>query len=234
VTILPAHCLHTIITVTSFLAITVTDMMKYLQTLDITRRKVLSKCRYCLLIGARYFFTSKLDMAKRLFEEEDHAKLYATYRPTYPNGLYEHIFKYYEDGLNTMSGELYELAVDVGCGSGQSSKPLCGRFKQVIGYDVSEKQVQSAAAAMSTFNNISFKVGPGEDLSFLKDRSVDLVTIAQALHWLDLDKFYPEVERVLKPGGVFAAYGYGNNIVDDDQANSVVKQVKQIYCPLIS
>ena len=164
-------------------------------------------------------------MAKRLFEEEDHAKLYATYRPTYPKEIYEHIYKYYEDGLNTISGESYKLAVDVACGSGQFSKPLCERFKQVIGYDVSEKQIKFATAAMSNVNNMSFKVGPGEDLSFLKDSSVNLVTIAQALHWLDLDKFYLEVERVLKKGGVFAAYGYGNDILDDDQANTVVKQV---------
>ena len=141
--------------------------------------------------------------------------------------VYKYIFKYYGDGLNTLSGELYELAVDVACGSGQFTKPLCERFRQVIGYDVSEKQIQSAAAAMSNFTNLSLKVGPGEDLSFLKDRSVDLVTIAQALHWLDLDKLYPEVERVLKPGGVFAGCGYDLNILDDNHANTVVKQVQQ-------
>src|SRR5690606_31556362 len=47
-----------------------------------------------------------------------------------------------------------------------------------------------------------------EDESGLADASADIVTVAAALHWLDLKRFYAEVHRVLKPGGVLAAWTY--------------------------
>lgn len=158
-------------------------------------------------------------MSVRLFDDKDHASLYAQYRPTYPEEVYRIITDFYESNKGDMCN--YDLALDVGCGNGQSTVPLCKLFKHVIGYDVSETQVSSAPRDVQ---NLTFRVGPGEDLGFLKDSSVDLVTIAQALHWLDLDKFYSEVRRVVKPGGVFVAYGYGNNILDNGQAQSLVNE----------
>lgn len=160
-------------------------------------------------------------MATRLFDDKDHASLYAQYRPSYPNGIYETIKEFYERG---QSGQCnFELAVDVGCGNGQSSVPLCKTFKHVIGYDVSAQQI---ASSPKNTPNLTFRVGPGEDLGFLGNDSVDVVTIAQALHWLDLDQFYKEVKRVVKPGGVFAAYGYGNNVVDKDEAQTAMTEVE--------
>lgn len=64
---------------------------------------------------------------------------------------------------------------------------------------------------------------------FKNDNSVDLVTTAQALPWLNLDLFYKEVRRVLKPNGVFAAYGYGINVLQDESANKLIKEVRR-YC----
>ena len=176
-------------------------------------------------IFVRRLQTTVHPMAIRLFEGQEHAKLYAKYRPTYPNGVFEEIVKYCKSGGEE---KLHlGLAVDVGCGSGQSTRPLCRYFRHVIGTDVSEEQIKSAIAQTgdSESAKISFHNGPGEDLSFLKDSSVDLITIAQALHWLNPDLFYSEVRRVLKPNGVFAAYGYGNNVIDVPEADNLQHQV---------
>lgn len=158
-------------------------------------------------------------MSIRLFEDKEHAALYSMYRPTYPEAVYRTIIEYYDTGKR--DGCNNHIAVDVGCGSGQSTLPLCNFFNRVIGYDVSEQQVASARKDVA---NLTFKVGPGEDLTLLEDNSVDLITVAQALHWLDLDKFYKEVRRVVKPGGVFAGYGYGNNVVDNEEAQCAVTE----------
>ncbi|KAH3884607.1 putative methyltransferase DDB_G0268948 [Dreissena polymorpha] len=157
-------------------------------------------------------------MAIRLFEEKDHAQLYSKYRPTYPDSVYETIMRFYGHGKED-AGD-YTLAVDVGCGNGQSSFPLVKHFSRVIGCDVSKEQIKSAVK----HEKLTYTVCSGENLSFLQDGSVDLLTIAQALHWLDRETFFKEVIRVLKPGGVFAGYGYGNNILNNEDANNIVKK----------
>lgn len=159
-------------------------------------------------------------MSIRLFDEQQHASLYAKFRPTYPNTVYTTIEKYYEENENVSCNR--ELAVDIGCGNGQSSVPLTKIFSKVIGYDVSEQQI---ASAPKDIQNLTFRVGPGEDLKFLNDNEVDLITVSQALHWMDLDKLYDEIRRVVRPGGVFAAYGYGNNVVDKENAQNAVTEV---------
>lgn len=55
---------------------------------------------------------------------------------------------------------------------------------------------------------IVYKVEKAEHSS-LEDYSVDLVTIAQAIHWFDFESFYAEVKRVLKHNGIIAAWAYG-------------------------
>jgi SAM-dependent methyltransferase len=58
----------------------------------------------------------------------------------------------------------------------------------------------------------------------LEPRSVDLITVAQALHWFDLPLFYAEVDRVLKPGGVLAVWTYGIQVVDDRSTNRILER----------
>jgi ubiquinone/menaquinone biosynthesis C-methylase UbiE len=76
-------------------------------------------------------------------------------------------------------------------------------FDRVIATDASEKQIASAEKSP----RIEYRVATAEE-SGLDSGSVDLVTIAQALHWFDLDKVYSETRRVMKPGGVIAAWAY--------------------------
>jgi SAM-dependent methyltransferase len=56
----------------------------------------------------------------------------------------------------------------------------------------------------------------------LRSGWAQLVTVAQALHWLDLSRFYPEVRRVLRPGGLFVAWTYGIHRVDGGAIDAVV------------
>ncbi|XP_059175903.1 putative methyltransferase DDB_G0268948 isoform X1 [Physella acuta] len=139
---------------------------------------------------------------------EHFSKMYAAYRPQYPQEIYDKIMAYHSENPNNER----ELAVDVGCGTGQGTLPLTKYFKKVIGTDVSEDQINNMPKNVP---NLESHVSFAEDLKFLKDGSVDLVTIATALHWVDQPKFLKEVTRVLKPGGTFATYTFNGDIIDN-------------------
>ena len=134
---------------------------------------------------------------KELFKNDQQAKSYAQFRPVCPAEVYDEI-------ISECLGR--DLAVDIACGTGQSTRPLASHFKEVVGIDVSEAQINEASADKPS--NAKFQVGPAEDLSDFESNSVDLVTCSQAVHWFDRPKFYREVDRVLKPGGTVALYGY--------------------------
>ena len=124
-------------------------------------------------------------------------KAYAAHRPTYPAHLYDAICEF--AGAQAPR----ELAVDVGCGSGQVCVSLAGRFDRVVGLDASQSQLDNAAAAPS----VDYRLGSAEHTG-LAPASVDLLTAAAALHWFHRDAFYAEARRVLKPGGALAAWSY--------------------------
>lgn len=92
------------------------------------------------------------------------------------------------------------LAVDVGCGTGQLTRVLAPFFNRVIGVDVSQAQI-TVAKEFTSEGNIEYKLSPAEDLPFLASESVDLLSVATALHYFDRQSFLTEVERILKPGG---------------------------------
>lgn len=72
-------------------------------------------------------------------------------------------------------------------------------------------------------DNIEFRVAPAEK-SELAGESVDLITVAQALHWFDINKFFDEATRVLRPGGVLAVWCYENCRVDPD-CDEVIRKI---------
>lgn len=125
-----------------------------------------------------------------------HAADYARARPGYPTALFDY--------LATLPAAR-EVAWDCGTGSGQAAAPLGQRFRAVLATDASAAQVSRARAAA----NVLFAAAPAERPP-LAGGSVDLVTVAQALHWFDFARFFEEVRRVARPGAVFAAWAYGN------------------------
>jgi SAM-dependent methyltransferase len=80
---------------------------------------------------------------------------------------------------------------------------LASVFDRVIATDASEKQIANAQPQ----ERVEYRVVPAEN-SGLESGTVDLIMVAQALHWFDLPLFYEEVRRVLKPNGVLAASAY--------------------------
>lgn len=119
---------------------------------------------------------------------------YQQYRPAYPNALFLYLAKIAPD---------LQCAWDCATGSGQSAIPLSACFKQVIATDGSASQISSAIQT----NGVSYRVANAE-CSLIEASSVDLITVAQALHWFDLQAFTAEVERILKPDGVLAVWTY--------------------------
>lgn len=119
---------------------------------------------------------------------------YKRFRPLYPQALYDY--------LASISPSQKE-AWDVGCGNGQAALELSKRFQQVHASDASAEQINQAQPA----ENLTYHVSPAESIE-ADDNSLDLITVAQAIHWFDHPRFFNEVNRTLKPGGVLAAWGY--------------------------
>jgi hypothetical protein len=121
--------------------------------------------------------------------------LYALYRPRYPQELYTFLLSH-TPGRNA--------AWDCGTGNGQVAAELARSFEQVWATDISQNQLKQAAVVP----NITYIHTRSEETDF-KSGSFDLITIAQAIHWFDFEKFYQEVNRVAKTNALVAAWGYG-------------------------
>ncbi len=123
------------------------------------------------------------------------AAVYAKYRPGYPQELFDFILSYVANR---------ETAWDCATGNGQTAKKLAEYFRTVYATDISQKQLDNA----EQFPNIYYSLQAAEQTTF-PDNYFDLVTVSQALHWLNFDLFYTELNRVTRPGGWFAAWMYG-------------------------
>jgi hypothetical protein len=119
---------------------------------------------------------------------------YASFRPQYPDELFAYL---------ASLAPHRELAWDCGTGSGQAAQGLAVYFKHVLATDGSPDQIAQAIPHA----HVEYRVARAEDV-ILPSHSVDLITSAQAVHWFDLDAFYPLVTRAMKPEGVFAVWMY--------------------------
>ena len=134
----------------------------------------------------------------KTFSFEDHfsghSEQYAQHRPQYPDEIYAYL-------ASIVPGR--SLAWDCGTGNGQAAMGLAKHFDNVYATDASVEQISLAY----THAKVSYHLEPAEHVS-LNDSSVDLVTVAVAVHWFNFDEFYREVRRVLKPDGVLAVWTY--------------------------
>ncbi|GAA5874695.1 hypothetical protein JCM16303_002954 [Sporobolomyces ruberrimus] len=145
------------------------------------------------------------------------ATKYAASRPHYPPALYSHVLDYASLESTTTAPR---ILVDVGCGPGLSTFSFAPHFDRVIGIDPSENMVNSARTILEQRegdgeiekDRVRFERGRGdklEDISGLERESVDLVVAGQAAHWFDPLPTYKSLAKVLKPGGSFVFWGYG-------------------------
>lgn len=137
---------------------------------------------------------------------------YAHYRPRYPRELFDYLRSIVPRATR---------AWDCACGSGQATLELAERFEAVVATDASAGQIAEAPPRP----RVTWRVAPAE-ASGLPNCSVDLVTVAQALHWFDLDRFYAEVRRVLAVDGIIAVWSYGFHQLGDE---AIDREARQFY-----
>jgi len=123
-----------------------------------------------------------------------HAADYARFRPNYPAELFDYL---------VLISPKQELAWDCATGNGQAALGLADHFAKVIATDASARQIESAQPHPS----ISYRVAPAE-ASGIDPDTVDLILVAQALHWFDVDRFFTEAKRVSKESGILAVSTY--------------------------
>lgn len=130
------------------------------------------------------------------------AEIYGSGRPAYPDELFATI-------AEAAPGR--DLAWDAGTGSGQAAVHLTRYFKSVVATDASAAQIANSWP----HPQVTYRVEPSER-TIIAGRSVDVITSGQAAHWFDIDTFYAEARRVLKPGGAVALFCYGLESVSDE------------------
>ena len=137
------------------------------------------------------------------------AAQYAEFRPRYPGALFDFLAR---------TSPARTRAWDCACGSGQATLDLAERFDAVVATDASASQV----AAAPPHPRVTYAVARAEQ-SGLDSASLDLVTVAQSLHWFDLPLFYAECERVLRPDGVLAVWTYGVPRLNDANLDRILQ-----------
>ncbi len=130
------------------------------------------------------------------------ASEYARYRPGYPDSMFEFLADI-APRRNT--------ALDCATGNGQAAVSLASFFRHVIATDMSPSQL----AAATPHPNVSYVAARSEALP-VRDGSIDLLTVAQAMHWFRLEEFHAETHRVLSTGGICAVWSYGFLTINQD------------------
>jgi SAM-dependent methyltransferase len=130
------------------------------------------------------------------YERTGFAERYDRHRPRPPDVLLETLCRY-------ARVERPALVVDLGSGTGLSTRAWSGRAQRVVGVEPNPAMLAAAAEAPSVEFRQAFAQETGLD-----DDCADIVTVSQALHWMDPDPTFAEAARILRPGGLFAAYDY--------------------------
>ncbi|MQM02483.1 hypothetical protein Taro_035248 [Colocasia esculenta] len=158
------------------------------------------------------------------FHKQKLAENYAEGRPSYPPELFQFI---------ASKTPCHHVAWDVATGSGQAVVSLAGIYETVVATDVSAEQLAHA----QPLPNVHYRHTPPSIPLHELERyvapptSVDLVTVAQAIHWFDLPSFYGVARHALRrPGGVLAAWCYTLPRVND-QFDAVIDRFYEILDP---
>lgn len=139
---------------------------------------------------------------------------YAKYRPHYPNALFDWL---------ASQVVAHDVAWDCATGNGQAAVGLADRFTLVVATDASADQLRHATQR----SNIEYRQA-GADASGLPAESVDLVTCAQAVHWLPREAFFDEARRVLRPGAVIAVWGYHIAVTRDAGIDQAIRHFHDV------
>ncbi len=147
------------------------------------------------------------------------ADIYRQFRPTYPTQLFDYLLRHTAPR---------PLVWDCATGNGQAATALAARARVVVATDQSREQLRQAPARPGVHY-----VQAAAEAAPLPDRCVDLLTIAQALHWFDFERFYREVNRVLRPGALVAAWTYSFLAVTPQLGPTLDAVVQRFYHEVI-
>jgi hypothetical protein len=139
-----------------------------------------------------------------------HASSYAQFRPVYPLPLYDYLLTLVKEK---------KTAWDCGTGNGQVAGVLANHFDKVIGTDISSKQLELAVQKP----NIEYRILPAEKTD-IGDGSINLITVAQAIHWFGFEDFYTEVNRVAAQDSIIAIWCY-NLLEITEKVDPVIREL---------
>ena len=151
---------------------------------------------------------------KNFTEFNKQASQYARFRPGYPQELFSY--------LKDICPET-KMAFDVGTGNGQCAVDLANYFESVLASDYSAEQIANAIPK----KGVTYFVAPAHD-SGIQSGTVDLITVATAVHWFDLNLFYAEVDRVLKPEGIIAVWAYGWHQCENPEVTRIFDEIGKV------
>jgi ubiquinone/menaquinone biosynthesis C-methylase UbiE len=130
------------------------------------------------------------------YEREGFAGGYDRFRPRPPRGLLELLCRY-------ARAERPQLVVDLGCGTGLSTRAWSGIAERVVGIEPNRAMLTVAEQAPG----VEYREAFAQETE-LPNGAADIVTASQSLHWMEPEPTFAEAARILRPGGVFAAYDY--------------------------
>ena len=119
-----------------------------------------------------------------------------------------------------------KLVVDLGSGSGLSTRFWAGHAESVVGVEPNDEMRRFAESATAV-GNVSY-VGASAYSTGLADSSADIVTCSQSLQWMDPELVFPEIGRILRPGGVFAAYQYTSLVTGSWEADAAWSELRAV------
>lgn len=133
------------------------------------------------------------------YDRDGFAAAYDRYRPAPPPDLLRLLALLAE-------AERPGLVVDLGAGTGLSTRAWADRAERVVGIEPNPRMIAHARGATQT-PGVGYLAAFGHRTGLATGRA-DLVTCAQAFHWMEPAPVLAEAARILRPGGVFAAYDY--------------------------
>src|SRR6266576_5578516 len=135
-------------------------------------------------------------IARSGYERAGFADRYDQYRPQPPRAVLELLCRFART-------DTPKVVVDLGCGTGLSTRAWSGVAHRVIGIEPNPAMLAAAEEAAGVEYRTAYAQATGLD-----DGMADIVTCSQSLHWMEAEPTLAEAARILRPGGVFAAYDY--------------------------
>ena len=145
------------------------------------------------------------------YDREGFSAHYDRFRPHPPQALLDMLCRYART-------DRPQLVVDLGCGTGLSTRAWSARAEHAIGIEPNPAMLAAAASAPGVEYRQAFAAQTGLD-----DGCADIVTCSQSLHWMDPEPTFAEAARILRPDGIFAAYDYDRSPTVDPEVDEAFR-----------